>query len=270
VKPAAFDYAAPTDLGGVLASLEVDGARLLAGGQSLVPLLNMRLARPSLLVDLRRVPDLDGLALEGGVLRVGAMMRQRRLEDDPRTARACPLLAAALPWIGHPQTRNRGTVGGSLCHADPSAELPVVAVALGAEMVLQGRGGRRSVPAADFFLGYLTADVRPGEVLVEVRFPEEASPSAFLEVSRRNGDFALVAVAVRRDPPVVVVGGASGVPARLAGAEQALQAGESPQAVGEVAAGEVDPDSDLHASAQYRREATAALVARAVERVRAA
>lgn len=270
MKPVAFDYLAPTDLDGALAALANDGARLLAGGQSLVPLLNLRLARPSLLVDLGHVPDLDGIVLEGGVLRVGAMVRQRRLERDPRLVASCPLLAAALPWIGHPQTRNRGTVGGSLCHADPSAELPVAAVALGAECVLQGAAGRRVVAAADFFVGYLTADVRAGEVLVEVRFPVEASPSCFLEVSRRNGDFALVAVAVRREPAVIVVGGAMGVPARLTAAEQALRSGERADAVGRIAAGEVDPDSDLHASADYRRQVTAALVERAVERVRAA
>lgn len=270
MKPVAFDYVAPADLDGVLAALEQEGARVLAGGQSLIPLLNFRLVRPELLVDLRRVPGLDGIALEGGVLRLGAMVRQRAAERSPLVGAACPLLAQALPHVGHAQIRNRGTIGGSLCHADPSAELPLVAVALDAELVLRSRRGERRVPAADFYLTYMTADVRPGEVLVEARFPAEASPSAFLEVARRHGDFALVAAAVRREPPRVVLGGVGPVPLRAPQAEAALAAGEPPEAVGAAGAAGLEPDSDLHASAEYRREVAAVLVARAVRALEAA
>ncbi|MEP7106122.1 MAG: xanthine dehydrogenase family protein subunit M, partial [Chloroflexota bacterium] len=196
MKPAPFAYHAPTSIGEAVRLLTQlgDGGRALAGGQSLVPLLNLRLARPDAIVDLNRIAELDYHRLEGGTLVIGALCRQRDIERDPAVLARCAAIADAMPLIGHIGIRNRGTVVGSLAHADPSAEWPLLAVLLDATLVVEGPEGRRSIPAADFFKGLFATDVRPGELVVEARFPlpPPTAGSALVEVARRHGDFALV------------------------------------------------------------------------------
>jgi aerobic carbon-monoxide dehydrogenase medium subunit len=238
VKPAPFAYHRPATLADALALLAGDpDAKPLAGGQSLVPLLNFRLARPSALVDLGGIPELAGIRLEDGALVVGAMSRQWDLEHSPG---AFPLLRDALGHVGHTATRCRGTVGGSLAHADPTGELPVCALALGAELVTN----RRTIPAEDFFVSVFTTALEPGELLIEVRFPASTGPTAFEEVAHRDGDFAVVCVARAGDR--IAVGGVAATPVLWEG-------------------GELDPLGDLFAPAGYKREVAAALI----EKVRA-
>jgi carbon-monoxide dehydrogenase medium subunit len=282
MKPPGFDYLAPASLGEALGALDSlgDQAKVLAGGQSLVPLLNFRLVRPAHVVDLNEIPGLDAIRMDGDQLVIGAMARQRAVETSPLVAERCPLLAEAMPEIGHVQIRNRGTVGGSLVHADPAAELPAVVAALGGEMVLQSARGRRTLRAEQFFLRYLTTAVEPSELLVEVRVP--ATPpltgSAFLEVSRRHGDFALVGVAatVALDAGGVcsacalALTGVGPTPVIAREATAALL-GERPgeaalQEVGRRVSAAVQPDSDLHASSDYRRHVAGVLARRALAR----
>ena len=200
MKAAPFAYARPTTVDeavGMLGATDGDG-KVLAGGQSLVPILAMRLARPSTLIDLNGVDGLDSLVIDGDHLSVGAMVRQRRAERSPLTGRV-PLLGMALPWVGHRELRSRGTIGGSLAHADPAAELPAVACCVGATFEITGPGGARLVAARDFFSGAMTTAIGPAEILTTVRFPV-ARPGdgfGFAEVARRHGDFALAGVAVR-------------------------------------------------------------------------
>jgi carbon-monoxide dehydrogenase medium subunit len=240
VKPPPFGYHRPERLVEALALLAADpDAKPLAGGQSLVPMLNFRLARPSALVDLGRIEELAGIRVEEGTLVVGAMTRQWDLEH---AAEAHPLLREALGFVGHTATRCRGTVGGSLVHADPTAELPVCALALGAELVAAGAAGRRTIPAAEFFLSVFTTALEPGELLVEVRFPPAEGGWAFEEHAHRHGDFAVVCVAVAGGR--VAVGGVGPAPVLWEG-------------------GELEPAGDLFAPAGYKRELAAALIARA-------
>jgi aerobic carbon-monoxide dehydrogenase medium subunit len=241
VKPAPFAYHRPASLDEALTLLaEDDDAKPLAGGQSLVPMLNFRLARPSALVDLGSIDELTGIRVEDGVLVVGATTRQWDLEHSPD---AFPLLRDALGFVGHTATRCRGTVGGSLAHADPTAELPVCAVALGAEMVVAGPSGRRTIPAEEFFVSVFTTALQPGELLVEVRFPIPGR-SAFEEHAHRHGDFAVVCVAVADER--VAIGGIAPTPVLW-------NEGELLAVVG-----------DLFAPAGYKREVAMALVARAL------
>ncbi|HZE74314.1 MAG TPA: xanthine dehydrogenase family protein subunit M, partial [Gemmatimonadales bacterium] len=201
MKPAPFDYHRPDTADEALAILADLGgdAKPLAGGQSLVPAMNFRLARPAVLVDLNRIAPLAYIeeSPDGGLL-IGAMTRQRAAERSGRVARKAPLLFEALPWIAHPQIRNRGTMGGSLAHADPAAELPAVMVALDARFLLRSRTASRTVPAQDFYTGILTTVLGPDELLTEIRIPPRPARagSAFIELARRHGDFALVGVAV--------------------------------------------------------------------------
>src|SRR4051812_28625800 len=202
MKPAPFEYEAPDTLPAALDLLARHGAeaKLLAGGQSLIPVMNFRLAQPALLVDLNRLADLSYVRRSAaGGLALGAMTRQRRLERDPLVAELAPLLAEAVPFIAHPQIRNRGTLGGSLSHADPAAELPAVAVALGARLRLARAGGERWVEARDFFAGLFATALEPDEILVEVEIPPPPARTgwAFLEVARRHGDYAQAGVAAR-------------------------------------------------------------------------
>ncbi|MGA9534073.1 MAG: xanthine dehydrogenase family protein subunit M [Anaerolineales bacterium] len=201
MKPASFEYHAPTSLEEAL-SLIADShgdSKLLAGGQSLVPAMNFRIMQPAVLVDLNPIESMDYIKTddEGG-LRIGAMTRQAQVESDPNVAESAPLLHEAMPLIAHRQIRNRGTIGGSLVHADPAAELPVVAVTLGAEMVIHGQSGERSVSADSFFQGMFTTDVQPDEILTEIRFPPQPAGSgwSFQELARRAGDYAMAGVAV--------------------------------------------------------------------------
>jgi carbon-monoxide dehydrogenase medium subunit len=285
VKPPPFLYARPQTLEEALDLLAQAGedAKVLAGGQSLVPLLNFRLARPSVLVDLNWVGELTGLERGDGVLRVGAMVRQRAAELSPEADDACPLIGRALRHVGHLQNRNRGTVGGSIAHADPAAELPAVAVATGAEVVARSGRGERTIPAGEFFQGPFTTALAWDEILTEVRFPVTGGARvAFVELARRSGDFALggVAAVVRLadgSPSVEEVSlaalGMGGEPRRLRGAEEAVRGREiTDQVLREAAAAasrEVDPFTDVHADAQYRRELAGVLLTRALREVKA-
>jgi len=279
LKPPAFAYCAPDTEDEVLSLLREYGAdaKLLAGGQSLMPLLNLRLVRPAVLVDLNRVRTLQYLTAADDHVRVGAMTRQQACERSAMVAARVPLLVDALRWVGHPQIRTRGTVGGSLAHADPAAELPAVAAALGASFVIAGPRGTRVLPPEEFFVSYLTTAVGPDELLREVRFP--ALPAwagwAFLEVSRRRGDFALVGAAVvvaldgggALSHARIALTGVGATPVRAVEAEACL-AGRRPddRALDEARAivtARLSPPSDIHATAEYRRHAAGVLVARA-------
>jgi carbon-monoxide dehydrogenase medium subunit len=220
MKPAPFEYVAVSSLAEGVRALSTDeGAKVIAGGQSLMPLLSLRLARPTLLVDINRL-GLDSFAVDpvDSTIRMGALVRHRRLELDPLVSRSSPLLAAAAPLIGYPAIRNRGTIGGSLAHADPVAELPAVLVALDGSVVVTGSGGDRSIPALELFDGFLTTTLAPDEIIVEVRLPTLASPgeregAAFCEWAPRTGDFAVagvgVAVAVDGSGTCVALGAAA-------------------------------------------------------------
>jgi carbon-monoxide dehydrogenase medium subunit len=273
VKPAPFEYHAPESIEEVCGLLAEHGddAKVLAGGQSLVPMLALRLTHFEHLVDVNRVAHLAGVGRENGTLVVGAGTRQRVLERDATLAAAVPLLAEATPLIGHFQIRNRGTVGGSLAHADPASEYPAVAVALGAELELAGVGGRRRrVAADDFFLGTWTTAAEPDELLVAAHFPVWPARSGFAieEVARRHGDFALagVACAVADGRAGVALFGVGSTPVRARAAEEALVTGASPADVAAAAVAELDPPADVHASAATRVRIARHLVERAVVR----
>lgn len=271
MKPAPFDYFAPTELSEALALLAQhgDAAKILAGGQSLMPMLNMRLATPQVIIDINRLVALDHLTPQAdGGLTIGALTRQRRLEHAALVRDQHPVLAAALPLIGHFQIRNRGTFGGSLVHADPAAELPAVCVALQAEFVVQKAASQRVIAAEDFFLTYLTTAIEPDELLTEICLP--AWPSHWgwdvQEVCHRAGDFALAgAVAllhvdaddVCQDTRLTLFGVAD-APLRMRQAEAALHNrrvdDDALREVEQLVAAQLEPESDLHASAAYRKE----------------
>jgi len=280
VRSAPFEYFAPRAVEDALELLARHGGegKLLAGGQSLVPMMNMRLVRPAVVVDLNRVAALGEVREEGGRLRLGALVRQHALERDARIAAAAPLLAEAAPLIGHLQTRARGTVGGSLVHADPAAELPACMIALDAVFHVRSVRGRRACRAEDFFRGLLATALEPDELLEEIEVPGAPAPRAghgFAEVARRRGDFALAgacaaltldAAGVCRQARLVIFG--AGDQPHLARATAGL-VGERPSAArlaeaGRAAAGEIDARADLHASAEYRRRVAAGLAARAL------
>lgn len=287
MKPAPFEYLAPDSLDAALDLLARSGgeAKLLAGGQSLIPVMNFRLAQPSLLVDLNRLRDLDSLReardgdTDGGGLRIGAMTRQRKLERDPLVPRLAPLLREAVPFIAHPQIRNRGTVGGSLAHADPAAELPAVMVALDARFRLQRAGGERWVEARDFFAGLFATVLEPEEMLVEVALPPPPPTTgwAFMEVARRHGDYAQVGIAARvsldesgrcREARLVYLSVGDGpVEAReaarmLAGTDLSDEAIAA--AADKASRVEMDPTGDIHASADFKRHLARVLTGRAL------
>ena len=272
-----LDYAAPktvSDAVDLLAEHQ-DEASVLAGGQSLIPLLALRLAHPAVLIDINGIAELSGVSAADGWVAIGAMTRDYVAEESRAVAESVPLLAAALPLIGHEAIRSRGTVGGSLAHADPAAELPAVARALDAEFVVRGRAGERVVPAAEWFEGYLTTSRRPDELLVQVRFPAAAPGTgiSFREVARRHGDFAIVGLAASLtlsggaiSDARLAFAGISDVPVRAADAENLL-IGEAPSAelfdaAARRATGDIGPPADLHGSPDYRRKVAAALVRR--------
>jgi carbon-monoxide dehydrogenase medium subunit len=281
MKPAPFAYHDPTDVDAALELLAEHGddAKALAGGQSLVPMMNFRLARPAQLVDLNRIAALRGVRAEAGELRISAMARQRELETSPFVARDWPLLAGVLPFVSHVQIRNRGTVGGSLAHADPAAELPAAMLVLGAQLVVWRRGGERTEAADDFFRDAYTTSLEPEELLAEIRVPAVAPRTGwgFQEVSRRHGDFALVAAAalVTLDGSGAIrearlaVAGAAPRSVRAPAVEEALT-GERPDPVRlrEAAAlvtGHIDPHDDVAATAGYRRQVATVVARRALE-----
>ena len=271
------DYEAPGTLSEALDLLaeHQDEASVLAGGQSLIPLLALRLAQPTVLIDINGVEGLSGVSRTNGWVAIGATTREYVAEESQTIAESVPLLAAALPLIGHEAIRSRGTVGGSLAHADPAAELPAVARALDAEFVVQGPDSERVVPAADWFEGYLTTSRGPDELLTEVRFlaARPGTGTSFQEVARRHGDFAMVGLAtsVTLNSGTITdarlaFAGVSDVPARATAAEELLE-GQRPTAevfaeAARAAAAGIDPPSDLHGSAEYRKKVAAALVRR--------
>ena len=281
MKPPKFDYHAPRTLDEALALLtRYDGeAKILAGGQSLMPLLNFRLSRPAALVDLNRIPALAYIKEVDGSLRFGAMTRQRAIEFSPVVARRLPLLTEATRWVGHLPIRTRGTIGGSIAHADPSAEYPAVLTALDGEVVARGPKGERVLKPRDFFQTYLTTSLAADEILTEVRLP--ATPAgagfAFEEFSRRHGDFAIIGIAAvivregsRCTMARLATAGAGPIPVRLRAAEEILEReGLGDDALARAAAKAqelVQPDGDIHASADYRRHLTGVLTGRAVKR----
>ncbi|MGH9041959.1 MAG: FAD binding domain-containing protein [Acidimicrobiia bacterium] len=283
MKPPPFRYACPTSMEEALAlrAEHGDEARPLAGGQSLVPMLNMRLARPAVLVDLNQLPGIDAISAANGHLAVGALARQRALERSPAAGRI-GALADSLPLVGHTTTRNRGTVGGSIAHADPAAELPLALVALGGSVVAAGPHGARTIAAEEFFAGFLTTNLAADELVVEVRFPMPAAGegSAVEEMALRHGDFALAMAAVwlrledgRVAAARVAVGAVSDRPVLVHEAAGALlghePSEEAARAAGAAAAGALDPAGSLHAPADYQRHLVEVLVARAVERAAA-
>jgi CO/xanthine dehydrogenase FAD-binding subunit len=231
MKPAPFEMARPTSLEDALELLASHpDAKVIAGGQSLGPAMNFRLATPSLVIDLARVPGLDSIRYGDGMVRIGAATRQMDLLDSPVIAAHAPLLARAVPWIGHVQTRSRGTIGGSLCHADPSAELPLIMVALGAAFTIRRGTASRMVAAGDFFVGALTTCLAPDELLTEIAFPAAVPGAqiAFQELARRRGDFAIVAVAAQLAGGQwrIAVGGLEAVPRLCSGLAAHLQRGD--------------------------------------------
>jgi carbon-monoxide dehydrogenase medium subunit len=287
MKPAPFEYVAPQSLPDALAAMAAFASRgvdfkLLAGGQSLLPVMNFRLAQPAALIDLNRVAELDFLRTDAdGSLRIGAMTRQRRLERDPQVARHAPLLAEALPWVAHPQIRNRGTLGGSLAHADPAAELPAVTLALDARYRLLSSRGERWLEAKQFFSGLFSTALEAGEILVEIALPRLAQRTqrtgwAFLEVARRHGDYAQVGVAARvtlgedgrcesarlvylsvADTPFDAVEAARGLVGQTLTPDVLA-------AVAVAARSEVEPTGDIHASAAFKRHLAEVVTRRAL------
>jgi carbon-monoxide dehydrogenase medium subunit len=267
VKPPPFDYAVPHTLEEALELLSERGdeASVLAGGQSLVPMLNLRILRPELVVDVNRIMGLDGVSALDGEVRLGATARLASLE---RVEALPGVLRDAIGQVAHPQIRNRTTIGGSLAHADPASELPAAIVALGGTIVLSSLSGDRLVPAEDFFHGPFATARRSDELVTEIRL--EAPPGTkgvFLEFARRRGDFAIVGVcAVRVGAEARLSAcGASPAPMLLRRAAEAWAAGEEPPQVAELASDEVDPWDDVHANVAYRRHLVATLVRRALE-----
>jgi len=281
MKPAPFLYAAPDTLDEALSLLGEHGAeaKALAGGQSLVPMMNLRLARPAVIVDLNRIPGHDGVRdLDGGSA-IEFLTRQRAFEVSAELARRLPLLAEAIELVGHPAIRSRGTIAGSVAHADPAAEIPAVMMALDATVVVRSKAGERLVAARDFFVGLFTTALSPEEIVVEIHVPARGPEgTAFVEVARRHGDFALVGVAAAvagpKGGPIerasIALSGVAAAPVRAREAEQVL-VGARPSArlfteAGRAAVAPLAPPSDIHATAAYRRRLASVLIERAVAR----
>jgi carbon-monoxide dehydrogenase medium subunit len=280
MKPPLFNYLDPATVEEAVAILAEHGddAKVLAGGQSLMPMLSMRLAYPDQLVDINGVAELDGIHEENGGLRIGALTRHSAAEASELVGRACPLIAKGMPWIGHRAIRNRGTLGGSLAHADPAAELPAIMTALEATVIATRAGGEREIALGDLFEMPLVSALAPEELLTEIHVPAQPvdEGSALVELARRQGDFAVAGIVATLtlgaggaiDRIRLVAFAVAPVPVRLVAAEEIL-AGADPggDAVAEAAraaAGDVSPTSDLHGTAVYRRALTAELLKRAV------
>jgi 2-furoyl-CoA dehydrogenase FAD binding subunit len=258
MKPRRFDYVRPDNVAEALALLAQYGedAKVIAGGQSLMAMLNLRLLEPSVLIDIARLAELDYIKVVGGKVEVGAAITQNRLKDWPELAAKLPLLARALPFVGHFQTRNRGTVCGSIAHADPSSEIPLSLATLGGEVVLRSRRSTRTLTAADFQRGMLQTAREPDELITAVRFPVHAGARvAFHEVARRHGDFAMIAVAawVQAGGSIVKVG-IGGVADRPAVRSLSLDGGDAAKSAFEALAWELEGYDDIHATARLRRD----------------
>ncbi len=286
MKPARFEYFAPTSLAEALELLQEHGddAKVLAGGQSLMPMMNMRLARPKVVADINRIPGLDYISpTPDGGLAIGALTRQRSVEKSTVVKERIPVLAAAMPSIGHFQIRNRGTVGGSISHADPAAELPAVCFALDGEFVLSSASKQRVLKPQEFFISHLTTAIEPGELLTEIRLPARSPAGSqewtwgFQEVCRRQGDFAMVgAVSLLQlddggvcQTACITMFGVGGTPLRIRRAEEALLGnrinGSVLEEVSKIVSEELEPGSDIHASAAYRKEVGGVIARRTLE-----
>jgi CO/xanthine dehydrogenase FAD-binding subunit len=278
MKPARFDYIKPTTLSDAVEALAAtDGeGKVLAGGQSLLPLLNFRMVRPTVLVDINGLKDLSFIETRGDSVVIGALTRHREIEQSAMIASKLPVMSAAMRYVAHLAIRNRGTIGGSLSHADPAAELPMLALFYGATIVSEGPSGRRRIPADEFFVDALTNCLEPDEIVVEIEFPVlQHDGWAFEEVARRFGDFALasIAVAVRCEPGGLAdirigVMGVADTPLRLIAVEQELNGmkidGAMADRFSSLVTTAISPNSDLHASAEYRRHLLGALAKQAM------
>jgi len=280
MKPAPFDYHRVDTVEDALERLGElgDDAKVLAGGQSLVPMMNFRIVRPPVLVDITRVPDLKYVARDDGTLRIGALALHREIEHaDDDLLGGFGVLKAAAPLVGHFPIRARGTFGGSVAHGDPASEWCMLTMLLDGEIVARGPDGERVIPAADFFLGFFTTALEPGEILTEVRLADPPDGAAIEEFARRHGDFAIVAAAAAVDVEDgactrarVVVGGVDEVPLRVEAAEEVLAGSdlgaEAIEEAAQAAARAVEPGSDIHGSAEYRKKLTAVLLRRTLTR----
>jgi carbon-monoxide dehydrogenase medium subunit len=279
MKPAAFKYQRANTVEDAIEQLTElgDDAKLLAGGQSLVPMMNFRLVRPSALVDITGILDLRYMEPHGEGLKIGALTPHRWIEEmeDPDLLESFSVFKRAARWVGHYPIRTLGTFGGSIAHADPSAEWCMLAALLDAEVVAAGPEGERVIPASDFFQGFFMTALQPDEMVVEVRFPKPAPHASLQEFARRAGDFGIVAAAVAVDlrsgecrSARVVLGGVADVPLRIPEAERVLEGAAASQEAfeeaGQAAAKEIDPPSDVHGSADYRRDLSAVLIRRAL------
>ena len=280
MKLPAFEYACPATLGDAVALLASnDDAKVVAGGQSLMPMMAFRVSQPTMLVDLRKLSELREIRIGDDGVRLGALVRWRDIEDDVRLSSAHPLLAAAIEHVAHYQVRNRGTVGGSVAHADPAAEMPGIAMACDAEISVTGKAGTRFIAAEDFFVGALTTTLEPDEIITEVKLPHWPAGRrwGFQEFARRRGDFAMSGVALFYDVGAdgkatnahIGVIGIGDRPHRLTAVENAIN-GRVVDATliaeaGIAASAAVDPQDDIHASAAYRRALTGTLVERALQ-----
>ncbi|MFK7965524.1 MAG: xanthine dehydrogenase family protein subunit M [Burkholderiaceae bacterium] len=283
MKPAAFEYERPES---VVAALDLlaqddDGTKIIAGGQSLVSMMNFRLARPSRLIDINRLPELDYIRSESGPggneIAIGALARHADVKSSALVAEACPLMHMSYEWVAHSAVRNRGTLCGNLCHADPASEMPAVALAVGATMVLRSRSGERRVAADDFFTGIFSTDARPDEMLIEVRVPfaPAGQKAGFSETSMRKGDFAWALAAAlmtlradKIEEVTITCGGVGDRPVRLTDVEAALIGQTANDALfkraGDLAKDAVQPYGDAAVSAQYRQDLIQTLVPRAL------
>jgi carbon-monoxide dehydrogenase medium subunit len=280
VKPPAFDYVCAASVEDAIAALERAGGegKLLAGGQSLMPMLNFRLLRPAVLIDINRIPGLDAIGTSEGGLRIGALARHHKVETSPLVAAQLPIVAEAMAHVAHLAIRNRGTIGGSLAHSDPAAEWPMLCVLLGARVKVRGPGGAREIAAADFHVGPLTTALAEGELLEEVVFPDlpRGTGWGFEEVARRAGDFAIAAMGAtvtladgHASAARIAITGVGDAPLRVAGAEALLAHAAAPDpalldAAAQAVMDAIEPNSDLHASADYRRHIAGALTRRVV------
>jgi aerobic carbon-monoxide dehydrogenase medium subunit len=282
LKPAPFEYVAAESVEEALAALQQNNpdGKILAGGQSLLPLLNLRLTKPKILVDLNGISGLDGIRETRGGLAIGAMTRQSKVEHSPLVRERCPLLAEAIRYIGHVAIRHRGTIGGSLAHADPAAELPALALALDAKFAIAGRGSDRIISAEEFFLDFLTTALAPDEILRQIVFPVIGPSSGYAleEIARRHGDFAIAGVVVIVDlddagkiaEARVALFGSAPTPVRARQAERALVGREPDDSAMLDAAAlleeVLEPPGDIRASSAYRKHAAAVLLSRALKR----
>jgi carbon-monoxide dehydrogenase medium subunit len=278
MKPARFSYATPTTEAEALALLAEHGevAKVIAGGQSLVPLMNLRLAQPGLLVDVNRIGGLDRIDAGEGTVAVGANVRQRALERSAEAGAAAPLLERTMPWVGHVATRSRGTVIGNLVHADPASELPAVLLALDGEVVAKSSRGERTIPAAELFRTQFTTAVADDELVTEARFPSHpGDAAAFVELARRHGDFAIVGAAARLklsdgtcEQAAVALCGVSDTPVRLAEVESMLAGNavtdELRAEAAATASAAVDPSGGVHGSGPYVKRMAGVMVSRAL------